>query len=418
MGLMRRYAGFRALWVGQLLSQMGNAIFLIMGLWEIQLRSPFLLAIAGLAMTIPASLGVVGGALIDRYDPRRLMLWTDTLRGVAVLLGLLALAIPHTLILDIMALLAVNSLGSALFGPAESVILPWLVKDEDLGAANGLYSVTSQLSSAIGSALGGAAIAAIGIAVVFGLDLASFWLSALAIFLMMRVVARPVSHAHLASTAAPFEGLGQSILEGWRGLGSMPWLVRLIPIILITNLAFSAAFTMLPYWSRQVLHGDAFIFGILEASWAVGMVVGSVGVSAISRFALNTVIAVTGAALGLGAFAFAISPWPSLSIAILIGTGAANGIANALLFTLMQRAIPEQIRGRAFGLLISVITISSPVGSLLSGVFLHVLPLWWSWILAAAAGFGLSILAAKWLPRSQLDAASELMVKDDGAKSL
>ncbi len=55
MYLVGRYAGFRALWIGQLLSQMGNSIFLIMGLWEIQLRSPFLLAIAGLAMMVPAS---------------------------------------------------------------------------------------------------------------------------------------------------------------------------------------------------------------------------------------------------------------------------------------------------------------------------------------------------------------------------
>ena len=92
MGVLSRYTGFRSVWVGQLLSQFGNALFLIMGLWEIQLRSPFLLSIAGLVLILPASLAVVGGTLVDRSDPRTIMLWTDVLRGMAVALGLLALA--------------------------------------------------------------------------------------------------------------------------------------------------------------------------------------------------------------------------------------------------------------------------------------------------------------------------------------
>ena len=398
MHLMNRYPGFRALWVGQLLSQLGNSIFLIMGLWEIQLRSPFLLAIAGLAMMLPASLGVVGGAIIDRHDPRRIMLWTDVTRGAALVLGMTALIIPHLLIADIIALLAVDSLGNALFGPAESVILPWLVSDADLGAANGLYSVTSQLSGALGSAIGGAAIAAMGIVVVFGLDMASFWFSALAIVLMMRTVSRKVTPPSEAEMPHAAPGLLTSIAEGWRGLGSMPWLVRLIPIMLVTNFSFSAAFTMLPYWSRHTLHGNALIFGLVEASWAAGMILGSLSVNWASHWKLNAIVGVMGLSLGLGALGFAASPWASLSMGILAFTGAANGIVNAVLFTVMQRTIPEAIRGRAFGLLISLITLASPLGALASGLALPVLPLWWSWILAAGSGIAISILGWRWLP--------------------
>ena len=351
------------------------------------------------------SLGVVGGAVVDRHDPRRLMLWTDAIRGIAMGLGLLALAIPHALIPDIIALLAVNSLGNALFAPAESVVLPWLVADADLGTANGLYSVTSQLSSALGSAVGGAAIAAMGIAVVFGLDIASFWLSALAIFLMMRAVIRPVRHVEHHDSARSRGGLGHSILEGWRGLGEMPWLVRLIPVLLITNFAFSAAFTMLPYWSRHILHGQAIIFGLIEASWAAGMVMGSLGVSRTSRWNLNSVVGIMGLILGLGALSFALSPWSALSMAILFITGAANGVANAVLFTLKQRAIPEEIRGRAFGLLISLITLASPLGALVAGLALPVLPLWWAWVLATLTGGATSFLAWRWLPGTNSNVA-------------
>src|SRR5579875_1373116 len=163
------------MFVGQLLSQFGNAVFLIMGLWEIQLRSPFLLSVAGLALSVPNLLAVLGGAVVDRYDPRRIMLWTDVLRGVAVGLGMLALVAHLSLVVVVIVLLAVNSLGSALFSPAELVVLPWLVDDRDLGQANGVYALTFQLSGAVGSFIGGAAIAAIGVQVIFGADLASFW---------------------------------------------------------------------------------------------------------------------------------------------------------------------------------------------------------------------------------------------------
>ncbi|MGC8487797.1 MAG: MFS transporter, partial [Clostridia bacterium] len=160
MRVISKYEGFRWLWIGQLLSQLGTAVFLVMGLWEIQLRSPFLLSIAGLAMMIPSSLAVFGGVIVDRYDPGRLMLWTDVLRGLALGLGVAALYIHGALIAAIIILLGINSLGGSLFSPAEGVLVPRLVADGDLPAANGLYSVTYQLAEALGAAVGGAAIAA------------------------------------------------------------------------------------------------------------------------------------------------------------------------------------------------------------------------------------------------------------------
>jgi DHA3 family macrolide efflux protein-like MFS transporter len=401
MSLLARYAGFRWLWIGQFLSQLGNAVFLVMGLWEIQLHSPFLLSIAGLAMMVPGSLAVVGGTVVDRHDPRRLMLWTDLLRGVAVLFGLGALLVRHdALIPAIIVLLGVNSLGASLFGPAESVLLPWLVDDPDLPAANGVYSLTNLLSQTIGSAIGGAAIAAIGVAFVFGLDMASFWLSALAILLMMRVVAR---RARQEMPGAPQEpegpGLFTSLRTGWRGLGELPWLVRLMPAILATNFAFSAAFTMLPYWSRHALHTGALGFGLLNAAWALGMVVGSLAVGLFTRWPFRTTASLLALVLGVVTLAFAWSPWLIVSLVALLLSGASNGVLNAMVFTLMQRAIPEAIRGRALGVFISFLTIATPAGALASGLLLPVLPLSWSWVLSGVVGVALAFIMWRSLPR-------------------
>ncbi len=398
MGLLVKYRGFRALWTGQLLSQMGNAVFLIMGLWEIQLRQPVLLAGAGLAMTIPAGLAVFGGVYVDRMDPRRLMLWTDILRGAAVALGLVILMVPGSLVAVIIALLGINSLGTALFGPAESVLIPWLVVPEDLAGANGLYSLTSQLASTVGSALGGAAIVALGVAVVFGLDLASFWLSALAILLMMRTVtARPRGTA----TGAPIRpGFWRELVSGFRVLKTLPGLVQLIPLAVAANFAGVAAFTMFPYWVRTQLHAGALSFGLIDASFAAGLVVGSLSVAAFRRWPLRSVSA---AAFGLQSLllgVFALTTGPMWAAVWLFVAGASNGVGNALLFTLFQRLVPDEVRGRVFGMLFSLITMANPLGALAAGAFLYVLPVWWAWALMALTGFGLTAGILTWLPHN------------------
>jgi DHA3 family macrolide efflux protein-like MFS transporter len=399
VGVLSRYAGFRAVWVGQLLSQFGNAMFLIMGLWEIQLRSPFLLSIAGLALILPASLAVVGGAVVDRSDPRTIMLWTDVLRGLAVALGLLALAVHAALVVVIIVLLGLNSLGAAFFAPSEQVLIPWMVADEHLPAANGVYSLTSQVSQAVGSALGGAAIAAVGIQIVFGADLASFWLSALAIGLMMRVVAaRPKPVA--AERPEPGGGLLADLREGFRGLKTMPWLVALMPLILLTNLSFQAGFTMLPYWSRHMLGTGAVGYGLLNASGAVGMVLGSLSAGRFGRWPIRRVIALGGPVMGLATLAFAVTRAAVPAGGLFLLFGATNGLINALMFTIMQRLIPEAIRGRTFGFFITLITLASPLGALSAGVFLHVLPLWWSWSLAGVAAIAIGAAAWRILPEA------------------
>ncbi|MCL5117096.1 MAG: MFS transporter, partial [Firmicutes bacterium] len=341
----------------------------------------------GMAMTLPTLLAMVGGVYVDRFDPRKLMLGTDLLRGAAVLLGIFAIAIPGSLVWVVIALLAINALGMAVFGPAETVMVPHMVQSEDLTAANGLYSVTSQLSSAVGSALGGAAVAAIGVGIIFGLDMASFWLSALAILLMMRTVTRPTRsldpELSLESKAPNFR---QSISEGLKGFNDIPVLKRLLPMIVLTNFSFVAAFIMMPNWIHHHLHANALWYGIVDSAWAVGAVLGGVISGQFSRMPLKKSLALFFTIEAILFLLFAASPWVVVSAAVFLLTGFANGVGNALSFTLMQRIIPPDLRGRMFGLIMTLFSLANPLGSLAAGVFLNVLPIYWSWVLAGVAG--------------------------------
>ena len=403
MGLLVRYEGFRWLWVGQLLSQMGNAIFLIMGLWEIQLHSPFLLSIAGVVMAVPALLAMVGGVVVDRYDARRLMLMTDIMRGVAVALGIVALSVPGSLATVVIVLLGINSLGAALFSPAESVMIPRLVKETDLAAANGIYSLTYQVSSAVGSVIGGAAIAAIGVGVVFGIDMGSFWLSALGIALMMRVVtAKPRIPPQPGDVPAPAAagdgGLLASFRAGLEALRGIPGIMQLLPLVVLVNFAATAAFTMLPYWIHHTLGADALWYGLISAGWGVGLVAGGISTGFFARWPLRAPAALTFGAMALLLGAFAVSTSSPLSGGLLLVAGVANGVGNALTYTVMQRMIPDELRGRAFGLMMTLFGVATPLGALAAGAFLHILPLYWSWAFSAVVGVALAVALWVYIP--------------------
>jgi DHA3 family macrolide efflux protein-like MFS transporter len=387
-----RHRGFGWLWLGQLLSQIGNAVFLVVALWEIQLRSPFLLSVAGLVMTVPTLLSALGGVIVDRRHPGHLMLWTDLLRATAVAAGLVLLAVPGTFSIVAIVVLGVNSLGNAVFGPAEGVVVPWLVDDTNLPAANGLYSLTYQVANALGSAVGGAAVAAIGLAVVFGVDAGSFALSAAAIVLMLRALpSRAGSVQRLQPVqGAPRRQIGQEMRVAWDGLRTLPAVLPLLPVIVLSNFAFMAAFTMLPYWTRHVLHADAAWYGFVAAAWAAGTMAGSLAAAYAGRWPIREASSLLFAVQSLMMGAFAAVGSAPLAAGVLLASGLANGAANALLFTLIQRLVPDTLRGRVFGLLMTVLGLANPLGTLAAGLVLHTLPLWWSWVLGAATGLALA----------------------------
>jgi DHA3 family macrolide efflux protein-like MFS transporter len=391
---VRRVLGerrFRWLWLGQLTSQFGNAVFLVMGLWEIQLRNPMLLSLAGVAMMLPQLLAALGGVVVDRLDARRVMLVTDLLRGAGVVLGLIWLSSrPLWEPGIVIAVLGINALGAAFFGPAEMVLLPGLVADADLPAANGLVSLTWQVTGTVGSALGGAAIAAVGASLIFGFDAASFWFSALAIALLIRWGPQPPT----ASEASAGSSGTTDWRAGWRVIRGLPWFLRLLPLILLTNFAGNGGFILLPYWVHRGLHASATWFGIVDASWGGGMVAGSLAAGKLGRFPLGPAIGLLGMMQSIMMVGFAFQHAPAPAVLLLTVAGAANGGLNALMNVALQRLVPAPVRGRAFGLFTTVLTAANPLASLAAGLSIQrISPMWW---FVAMGVFGAALAGGFW----------------------
>ncbi len=404
------HPSLRALWLGQGISQFGNVFLSIATFWILQLRSPYLLVAAGLVISLPSLLAFLGGVLVDHFGAWRLMVLTDLFRALAVGLVIAGVMVDPSLTPYLLLVaLALVTLGGALFGPAEGTLIPEVVTEDHLVAANGLMQGTYQTVNLAGSAIGGAALVVIGLGVILGVDAGTFVVSAVSLLFVS---------AASRGRAAPAETPAiswRAIREGLQAAREMRWLTQTVPAIALTNLLFFGAFITMSYWVHHVLHSSVVSFGLLEAAFPAGAIAGYLAASSLANRPAWLVVSVSAAVQGALMITFALWPsfWPELSLLVL--SGVFSGILNATAFAVIQRLIPDAVRGRVMGMMQTLFMMATPLGPLVAGGFfaLH-LSLLFLWL---AAGASMILLAVVWGFSRDVRSAMAEGIAGTGAKS-
>jgi len=172
---------FSAMWLGQVISSLGDRVHqvaLVFLVARATNSSPLALGLVFAAMTVPGLVvGPFAGALVDRWDRKRVMVGSDLARAAIVCLIPAASALHVVLVV---ALVFVLAAVSSFFRPARAAALPRVVPDEDLLTANSAMWVADTASDLVGYALGGLFVAFLGSSLVmaFWLDGASYLASA------------------------------------------------------------------------------------------------------------------------------------------------------------------------------------------------------------------------------------------------
>ncbi len=354
----------RALWLGQGISVFGNVFLQIAAFWILQLRSPYLLVAAGVVIALPQLLAFLGGVLVDHFGAWRLMVLTDVVRAAVVgTVLVVALTDPAITPYLLLVALALTTLGGALFSPAEGTLLPELASGEELVAANGLMQSTFQTASAVGAAMGGAALLTIGVGSILGFDAATFVISVVSLWFVTSS-----SRGRVAPTGARAISLS-AIREGLAAAREMRWLIQTVPLIAISNLIGFAAFISLPYWVHHVLAGTVADYGLFDALFAGGIIVGALSAASLKRWPAWQVIAVVAFADGCLFLVFPL--WRSIpaELAIFALAGVLNGVVNTIALSVIQASIPAAMRGRVLGMVATLLGLGTPFGPLLTGVF-------------------------------------------------
>jgi MFS family permease len=348
--LLARNRNFRLVFSASAISNLGDGVSALALPWLATLltRDAFLIAMVVMAGRLPwFLLSLPAGVWTDRADRRLLMVRADLVRfGLTLLVVGLALTAPSAplaesegtaqiLALSVLAFL----LGCAevLRDNAAQTILPSIVAKPDLEAANGqIWSVERVMGEFIGPPLAGVLIA-LGVAVPFGFDAASFALAAVLIWLLVlppRELPQP----------APFKA---AFLEGIGWMRANPIILRLAVMLGAVNASYMAGATIMVLYAQEVLGLDALGTGFLMTAGAVGSVLGGLlGPRICKRLGLRASMI-----FGLVAFCthyilFAITGQPAIAGLALATGGFGAMVWNVATVSFRQRIIPDAVLGR------------------------------------------------------------------------
>jgi MFS family permease len=356
--LLRTSPTFRALWLGQVVSVIGDGMQRVALLWwATRTGGTALLTAVALSAAVPVVVGSpFGGALADRFDRRRLLVIADVMRLIvtAVFAALVISGEPAPVVVCLCV--AVSALGTALFDPTYSATVPTVVPVEDRPAANGLNMANSAVGGLIGPLLGGVLIAAFGVGTVLVIDACTFaWSIAciLATRLPLPAGAEAQAREQHTTRTAVADIVRDPTLRGLTGLAAVLNMVVAPVPLLIVVLAVD----------RFQVGADS--FGLLQVMISAGVLVGSIAAGKLARGRLAVPMLVLGACLTL----VGLVPFAASAGILLLG-GIAIATANTILLTTLQAVVPAETQGRMFGVLGSVSEGLRPVGMALAGPLL------------------------------------------------
>jgi MFS family permease len=380
---------FRVLWIATVVGNIGTWVRDVASGWAMTdlSPSPLMISLVQAFGSLPMFLlALPAGALSDLLDKRRLLIAVQAwLCASSLTLAFLA----ATGRLDAMGLLLLTisgGIGAALMAPAWQSIVPELVPRAELRSAVGLNSLGVNISRAIGPALGGLVLSVWGLAAAYGVDAASYVVTALALLWWRRAVP--------ASKGPPEQLLG-AMRAGLRYAWSSPELQR----VMLRGAGFflfgSGVWALLPLIAKSLPHASAGLYGIMLAAIGVGAVAGALllprfrnrlSSDALLRFATLLI------ALALVAFAFVRNAPVAVLMCFLTGTGWI--VALTTLGATVQAVLPDWVRGRGLALYLTVFYGALSLGSMLWGQVASSTSL--QVALATAAAGAVLALAALW----------------------
>jgi MFS transporter, DHA3 family, macrolide efflux protein len=358
-------APFPLLALAQFLSQFGDSVFQIAFLWLI-LDLTGSKSATGLAATVsylpPLVFGLAAGVLVDRWERRRVLIGADLAR--AALLGALAV-LWGTGVLTALWLTAVAfgmAMAAVLFNPSRDSLLPEIVPIGALTRANAWVQSSQQLAYLAGPLTASLIISRAGIAATFPAGILLF-AGSMGLLLVMRVP-RSVRSSETGADVPVVVGarrgppdavfhVFRELLGGLRELGRIPPLPFLYGLTALDNLFIMGASVLgLVVLVRDTLGGTAADYALAEATYGVGMVVGSLAVVRLGPRVSSGTLLLIGITLD------GLTYLPLLacrSMATLILALLAHSFAIPLITvpraTILQRIVPHHLIGRAFALL-------------------------------------------------------------------
>jgi MFS family permease len=354
---------FRLVWLGLLITSVGSQFTLVAVFVQVKELTDSAAAVGATGLAWIAGLlvgALAGGAVLDAYDRRRLLMTAQVglACGSSILLGGALMGAPPLWL--VYSGLAVLAAGSAIDGPTRTAMTPRLLGPTLVPAAQALNQVVWNTAGLFGPALAGLVVVQAGVTTAYAVDLVSIGCMFVAAMLLRPM---PPTTGERAGTGLRAIREGFAFARGHRLIMST-FVIDLIAMI------FGLPRALFPFLIVDQFHRSPETLGLLFAAPAVGALLGALTsgwTGRVRRRGMAVIVSVAAWGLAIAAFGWS-GTWLWFGLAMLAVAGWADVISAIFRSTILQLSAPDHLLGRLSGIHILVVTGGPRLGDVEAGV--------------------------------------------------
>ena len=386
-----RVGVFRNMWLASLFSNFGLFVLGVGAAWDMTLMngSPSMVALVQTAMMLPVAMfALASGAIADMFDRRKIAL-TALLISIAGSVGLAVFSgTGHIAPNSLLILCFIVGCGTALLWPAWGAAVNEQVPTDVLPAAVALNGISYNVARSFGPAIGGVIVAAGGGLAAYATTVVFYFPLLLVLYAWQRT-SEP--------SRLPPESLGRAMISGARYVLNAPSVRVVITRTLVAAAAGASVSALLPLVSRDLLHGDAQLFGVLLGSFGFGSILSALNLARLrSRLGNEAAVRLCSLSMGFAIAVVASSRWPILSALALVLFGASWTGCMMILNVTVQTSAPRWVAGRTLATYQAAVAVGVALGG-------------WGWgilangygveraLMVSAVVLAVSTLLSRWL---------------------
>ena len=354
---------YRLYFIGQSISLIGTWMQKTAVSWIVYnlTHSKVLLGVTLFASMFPSFLfSFIGGVVADRYNKFKLLLLTQVVSMIQAVLFTILVFSKHYHIWQLLALSVLLGLVNAFDVPARQSLVYEMVDDKnDLPNALALNSSMVNLSRLIGPAIAGLVIEYWGETFCFGLNALSF----LAVIISLLLMKLPVYVPKINK-----KNIFRDLKDGYCYIKRTPEIAFILTMLSLISLLVLPYNTLIPVYAKDIFHGNASTFGIIDSFIGMGAFTGGIFLASLTPGTnLRKVLAINTLVFGLGLVFFSHTTYYPL--ALLFATISAFGMMSQITIsnTLIQTTVAPEMRGRVISFYAMAFFGMQPLGGIVIG---------------------------------------------------
>jgi DHA3 family macrolide efflux protein-like MFS transporter len=360
-------ARFFTIWTGQAFSLFGSMLVQFALVWWLTKTtgSATVLALATMVAMLPqVFMGPFVGALVDRWNRRRVMIITDSLIALTTVVLAALAAMGAMRVGHVFAVMFIRSVGGVFHWAAMQASTSLMVPDRHLARVAGLNQTLNGALQIVAPPVGALLWGVLPLYGILAIDVGTALLAVIPLCFIS--IPQPTVRRQAGAPSSLF----RDVLEGVRYIWRWPGVRALLLMATVINFTINPGFALMPILITRHFGRGALELGWMESAWGIGVVVGGLALSGWGGFRrriLTTLMGLVG--MGLGVLVLGLVPPEGFVLALvaMFFAGAMNPITNGPVFAIIQARVAPELQGRVFTTIGSIASAMMPLGTAVAG---------------------------------------------------